>query len=83
MHWGCGLAMGLLCSVLNRLADMVRTTADNMSWEQVQPNEVDAIAQYIIARLGAGTAKERRKLEKLKAQKKPTHKKTKQRLDEK
>lgn len=54
-----------------------------MSWEQVQPNEVDAIAQYIIARLGAGTAKEIRKLKKLEALKKNPPTKTKKRLQAK
>lgn len=58
---------------------MLVTTVDNMGWDQVQPNEVDAIAQYIIDRLGAGTAKELRK--QAQAAKKPTHK-TKKRLDE-
>lgn len=80
-----GLAMGLLLLMLNRLAGdghVLVTTADNMGWDNVQLSEVDAIAQYIIDRLGAGTAKEQRELKKLEALKK-THPPTqKKRLDE-
>lgn len=80
-----GLAMGQLCSEFNGLAGdghVLVTTADNMGWDNVQLSEVDDITRYVIDRLGAGTAKERRKLKKLQAQKNP-HTKTKKRLDEK
>ena len=83
MRVGNGSTLLSAQQVGRRLDTVLVTTICGMTWDNVQLNEVDAIAQYIIARLGAGTAKERRKLEKLKAQKKHTHKKTKQRLDEK
>lgn len=69
--------MGQLCSEFNGLAVMLRTTADNMGWDNVQLSEVDDITRYIIARLGAGTAKELRKQAQAQAAKKPTHQKQK------
>lgn len=39
---------------------MNKPTADGMSWEQVEPEETDAISAYVVKRLGAGKSKRTR-----------------------